>query len=323
MTRVAWVESPLQLVNAVEYAAATGEPLRICLRANSKQLQYTADVLAPHLPEGVQIAGVWNFAFLSPFIVARERLAGDPYSGQFRLAVALTGVRDLVAVDDGSAMLGFVDQVRENRPLARHGRTESWLARRLGTIAGRRLHHTLTTGGLRAFTAYSRDEELHALAHAGGRVLHNKYRWVRRTKFVKDDGAMQSVILGSALHDDGYVKGSPYRSWVEAQVAAGATVYFPHRREKSKSLKRLKEIKGLKVRKAVLPIEIVLASSRELTAVVTLPSSVVATLRNILPDGVQLTVFPVPEDWLTKSADEALRTTLRRIAKPRGAVARV
>jgi len=319
MTRVAWVESPLQLVNAVEYAASTGEPLRIYLRAHSKQLQYTVDVLSPHLPEGVKIAGAWPLAYLSPFVVARERLIGDGYSGQFRLAVALTGVRDLVVVDDGSAMLSFAEQVRERLPLSRHGRRERWYARRLGAIAAARLHRTLATGGLSVFSAYSDGDELLALEAAGATIVHNRYRWVRKTKFVKDDNAMRIVVLGSALHDDGFVKGGPYRDWVRDQVAAGAGVYFPHRREKGKSLKRFKDHEGLKVRKAVLPIEIVLASSRELTTVITLPSSVVATLRNILPEEVELRVSPVPEEWFTKKADDALRSTLRRVANPRAA----
>ncbi|WP_430867950.1 hypothetical protein [Demequina aurantiaca] len=319
MTRVAWVESPLQLVNAVEHAAATGEPLRICMRAHAKQLQSTADVLEPHLPEHVEIAGVWNFAYLSPFLLARNRLIGDAYSGQFRLAVALTGVRDLVVVDDGSAMLNFAEQVRECRPLARHGRNERWVSRRLGALASRHLHHTVSIGGLSIFSAYSDDDELLAVGSAGAKILHNRYRWVRKTKFVKDDDAMHTVVLGSALHDDGYVKGGPYREWVRAQADSGAGVYFPHRREKAKSLKRYQEIKGLKVRTAALPIEIVLASSRELHTVVTLPSSVVATLRNILPEGVEIRVCPVPEEWLTKRADEALRTTLRRIQSTKGA----
>jgi hypothetical protein len=318
MTRIAWVESPLQLVNAVEYAAATGEPLRICLRARAKQLQYTANTLAPHLPDGVSISGSWALAYLSPFMFARKRLVGDAYSGQFRLAVALTGVRDLVAVDDGSAMLNFATQVLEARPLRRSGKAEGWLARRLGRIASLRLHHTLQHGGMRTFSAYSEDEELTALAAAGATVLHNRYRWVRKTKFVKDDDAMETVVLGSALHDDGFVKGAAYQEWVQQQVAAGAGVYFPHRREKAKSLKHFKHTEGLKVRKAELPIEIVLASSRTVTTVITLPSSVVATLRSILPEHVEVRVCPVPEQWLTKKADDDLRAKLNRIPNTGG-----
>jgi hypothetical protein len=318
MTRVAWVESPLQLVNAVEYAALTGEPLRIFLRARARQLHDTAKVIAPHLPPGVTIGGRWHFAFLSPFMLARERLVGDPYSGQFRLATAMTGVRDLVVVDDGTAMMGFAEQVRTATALRRSGKSEGKIARRLGEIASLRLHHTLDHGVMRAFTAYDDKKELMALGHAGATIVHNKYKWVRKSKFVKDNDAMETVVLGSALHDDGFIKGGPYRAWIREQVAAGARVYFPHRREDTSSLERYSDIPKLNVRKAQLPIEIVLASSRNLSTVITLPTSVVATLRNILPEGVQMRVCPVPEDWLTAKADDEVRTKLRRVEEAGG-----
>ena len=87
------------------------------------------------------------------------------------------------------------------------------------------------------------------------------------------------VILGSAAVVDGSQSADDYLNWVQAQQLPA--VYYPHRRETADLLHRVGLIEGLTISVLGLPIELVLAASRDLR-IASQPSSALTTLGIIL-----------------------------------------
>ena len=123
----AWVESPLQLLCAIEYAAASGIPLRILPLRGALQLDETVRrVTALGLPAWVSIERPRR----SPFATFLSHphghwVVGDAYSRVTRLALALGQLRWLTVVDDGAITRSVVDVIRSGAPLERPGKNET------------------------------------------------------------------------------------------------------------------------------------------------------------------------------------------------------
>ncbi|WP_062382991.1 hypothetical protein [Demequina iriomotensis] len=306
--RIGWVESPLQLINAVEAASHRAEETRILLRDGVAQLADTAAWLEPHLPGGVTLAMAAS-ATDRAFRDARRRLVGDAFSGQFRAVVAATGVRDLVVVDDGSAALHLAAVLAGHERFSRMGQREPLRQRMLGAVVGARLRAAARAGDVTLVTAYAEDPAMAALA--GARIVPNAYAWLRSLDADPPVALPATVVLGSALAVDGYVDAAAYERWATSHPAG--TAYLPHRREGGESLGRL-SAGGLEVLEPGLPAEIVLGMARGLAHVSSLPSSTGATLARVLPAGARLDVTPVPDAWWTARADATFRSTLASLA---------
>jgi len=305
--RVGWVESPLQLINAVEAAAALREPSHLLLRGGVAQLAATARWIEPHLPDGVALAAA-AAATDSRFRDAPRRLVGDAFSGQFRGVVVATGVRDLVVVDDGSAALHLGAVLAGTERFSRMGQRESAVQRTLGSLTGARLRAAARSRRVTLVTAYADHPVMRTVP--GERIVPNRYSWLRSLDAAPPAALGSVVVLGSALAIDGYVDTARYERWATAHAGAS---YLPHRREDPASLARLRAA-GLDVIEPGLPAEIVLGCARGLTEVRSLPSSTGATLARVLPEGARLRVDAVPVDWWTPRADETFRATLAYLA---------
>ncbi|WP_062317162.1 hypothetical protein [Demequina maris] len=306
--RVGWVESPLQLINAVEAAADLDEPTLILLRRGVAQLADTARWLEPHLPEGIRFAEA-SAATDPRFRDAARRLVGDAFSGQFRAVVTATGARDLVVVDDGSAALHLAAVLAGIERFSRMGQRESAVQRTLGTLTGSRLRAAARAGRVTLVTAYADHEAMPTVP--GARIVPNRYAWLRSLDAAPPVELRSVVVLGSALAVDGYVDPERYEAWA-ASHGAEAT-YLPHRREDPAALERLRAA-GLAVVEPGLPAEIVLGSARGVAHVHSLPSSTGATLARVLPVGTVMKVTAVRHDWWTTRADETFRATLAYLA---------
>ncbi|SEJ59252.1 hypothetical protein [Demequina mangrovi] len=306
--RVGWVESPLQLINAVEAAAALGEPMLILLRSGVAQLAGTARWLEPHLPDDVVLAEAGS-ASDARFRGASRRLVGDVFSGQFRAVATATGTRDLVVVDDGSAALHLAAVLAGIEPFSRMGQRERPLQRGLGAVTGARLRAAARSGRVMLVTAYADHAAMPVVP--GVRIVPNRYAWLRSLDAPPPVDLRPVVILGSALAVDGYVDAERYEAWV-ASHGTDAT-YLPHRREDPATLARLSEA-GLAVVEPGLPAEIVLGRAHGVAHVHSLPSSTGATLARVLPVGTVMSVTPVDEAWWTDRADETFRATLATLA---------
>ncbi|WP_062305572.1 hypothetical protein [Demequina subtropica] len=311
--RVAWVESPLQLLNAIEWAAATGEPLDIMARAGLVQLDRTVAALVGHLPAGVTIDLSAGSAVNPRMRGAHSWLLGDVYSGQVKAMLAATGVRDTVIVDDGSAATSMADALAARAALSRPGVAEGLGHRALGLAGSARLAAAARRGRVGFFTAYPDAPGFVALAAAGADVRRNAYAWTRATRPV-DAVYAEHVVVGTALIADGHVSRDAYREWLTGH-ADPSTVYIPHRREDAE-LALIADL-GLTVLPVDVPIEIALAGSPTVRRVSTLPSSVVATLRVILDPEVELDVEVIPSRWWEPGVDPRLRAMLEALAEDR------
>lgn len=304
--RVAWVESPLQLINAIEYAAATDDAIRILPRAGVAQLDASIAAISSQAPQNVTFAPPTGS--LAEFSRARRRLIGDVFSGRFRLVVATTGVRDLVIVDDGSATIHAATLLAtRGATIARMAQTEGAAQRALGRALGRTLRRSATRAGIPVFTAYDAEPAVAALSALGFRLIHNDYRWVAGLELPGALAIEGTVVLGTALGTDRQVDEDRYADWVAELAAEGPVAYLPHRREGEGAIGRIAALPGVTVHRTGLPVEFVLGASSGVSRVVTLPSSAVVTLRSIVAGTIPVESVPVPADWWLPSADPAIR----------------
>lgn len=307
---VAWVESPLQAVNAIEWAQQAQQPCRVLLRADVPSLaplRARLEERLAHGPTPVELA-VAPDPVRGGLPRARRRVLGDVFSGQIRLVTALMGARDAVIVDDGSATLHLARVLGRAAPYGRMGQRESLVARALGAAARARLLRAARAGRLELFTAYDDDPGVAGLADLGIRVRANEYGWIRALDLSDQVKVGSRVVIGSALAEDGYIDPEEYERWVIARGGPGAS-YLPHRRESEGTRRRLAEA-GLTVVVTDLPAELVLAAAPRLESVISLPSSTAATLARVLPRGVEHRVEHVPASWWTPAADAPMREAL-------------
>ena len=269
----AWVESPLQLLCAVEWAFATGQGVRIVPRSGAAQLPATAAALRQvGLPDGVVIEGPRAL----PAFSSDHWIIGDAFSGMARSALALRMPHRLTVVDDGTMTLRLPAVLDASQTLSR--RTDSAPARAIAELASSRLRHLHQTDALELFSYYALDLAART---------PNRFRWLRSRGLAVT--APPRVFLGSASVVDGLMPESAYLELVRQHAPVS---YFPHRRETLSTLQRIAAIDGIDVVDRGLPIELVLAGAREVS-VVSLPSSAVETLRIILlGSGSSIDVLP-------------------------------
>ena len=259
----AWVESPLQLICAVEYAFAAHTPLRIVPRAGALQLPATAARLRElDLPGGVTIEAPRPLPALS----SSHWVVGDAFSGMTRSAIAMRMPHRLTVVDDGAESLRLPAVLDGSARLSRS--TDSAALQALAELATARVRDLDSRGAVELFSYY-------ALDHASR--VPNRFRWLRSRGL--STAAPRRVVLGTAAVADGRMHETEYLEWLAGLELPAS--YYPHRRETAAALSRIAAIDGLRVETPGLPIELVLAGAREV-AVTSLPSSAVETLRIVL-----------------------------------------
>jgi hypothetical protein len=278
---ITWVESPLQLIAAAEWAALQDEPIVVALRLGSAQMAATAEEL---LARGARFAECVPYYGIPWELLSRHRnwALGDGFSGQFRLAASVLRPRRITLLDDGAHTLALVDALLERTGFARPGQHESALSTVLGRNARNRMLHLARRERLEISTAFALgDDRMTELADRGIRVRPHRLDWVRRTaRPIAVPG--NRVLLGSARPVDGLMPIDQYLAWVAREAAAGDLAYLPHRRETGQMLAAVAELPGVTVFDTGLPIELVLAGAREPLDVLTLPTSATTTLAHVL-----------------------------------------
>jgi hypothetical protein len=264
----AWVESPLQLLCVVEYAAHSGTAVRVIPRANCAQLPATAARLIElGLPDGVTIAEPRHLpldGMLGPS--SRHWIIGDAFSGVARSALALRMPHRLTIVDDGSASLGLDPVLAGFERLARRG--DAALAAPLAELATARLRALAARGGVELFSYY-------ALRHES--LVPNRFAWLRSRELAAP--APRHIILGSAGVVDGLIGEQDYLGWLAGLERPSH--YLPHRRETPELRARVAALSGVEVVEHGIPVELALAGARG-ARISSLASSAVDTLRIIL-----------------------------------------
>lgn len=278
---LAWVESPLQLIAAAEWAATQEEPIVVAVRLRSPQMAATAEEL---LARGARFAECIPFYGIPWQLLLRHRNwgIGDGFSGQFRLAASILPPRSVTLLDDGALTTALADALLERTGFTRPGQHETAVSTLLGARARSRMLRLARHERLEISTAFALgDDRLTSLADRGVRVTPHSLVWVQRTaRPISLPG--NRVLLGSARVVDGLIPLAEYLAWVAKEARAGELAYLPHRRETTAALDAVAGFPGVHVIDTGLPVELVLAGAREPLEVLSLQTSATTTLGHIL-----------------------------------------
>ncbi|MEU7467391.1 hypothetical protein AB0A94_02310 [Streptomyces sp. NPDC044984] len=315
---LAFVESPVQLLNVLEWAHTRAPGVGLTLVVLSPvdpmtrgQLRRMAELARE---EGHEVR--WEEArggagapfqtvggLTAPLRRATRVVLGDPFSRYVQLLLTITRAREVVVVDDGTATMEFVGQlargerlVRWHRKGGRPGPRELVLAP-VSAAARRRL----TPGGKRTvevFTSMPMED-----VPPGVTVSPHTFAWTR-DRFGPPTVTRGADLVGTSLVETGVVDADAYLEAVSALVAThGAKRYFAHRRESTEKLHRLAVGTGLEIVRPELPLELVARRGPIGRTIVSFPSTVVHTLPLALAGtGVRVAVCDIDPAWLTKNA---------------------
>ena len=286
---VAWVESPLQLLGAAEWAAAHERKVPIAGRLTA-QMSETADEL---LARGASFGATEPYLGIPWKLLSTHHhwLVGDGFSGQFRLAATVLRPRRITFLDDGANAAAFAGALLGIDPYARPGVAERGLTTRVAPFARDQILGRALAGQVSFFTAFDFGAERSSgLADLGVGIERHRFEWTRRTAR-PFDAPSGRVMLGSARSVDGRMPLREYLAWVEVEASRGPLTYLPHRREPVVLLDAVRKIPGVTVRQLKLPVELVLAGATQPIEIITLPSSTTTTLPLVL-QGTGATVRP-------------------------------
>ncbi|MBN0044390.1 hypothetical protein JS756_09745 [Streptomyces actuosus] len=321
---LAFVESPVQLLNVLEWAhahpprtpGAPGAGLTLVVLSPTDpmtrgQLRRMAELARE---EGHEVR--WEEArggATAPFHTigglagtlrhAQRVVLGDPFSRYVQLLLTITRARELVVVDDGTATMEFVAQ------LARGERLVRW--HRRGGRPGPRdlLFAPVTSSARRRLTpnAHRSVEVFSAMPvqdrPEGVTLTRNDFAWTR-ARFGPPRISRGADLVGTSLVETGVVDGDRYLTAVRSLARAhGATRYFAHRRESADKLHRLAGETGLEIVRPDLPLELIARRGPIGRTVLSFPSTVVHTLPLALAGtGVRIAVCDIDPAWLTRNA---------------------
>lgn len=311
-----WVESPLQLLSAIEAhgAGLLGTTSRIHPRGGTTTLDATLATLIAQAPAGVQFAPAGAAPPAPGSAGARRWVTGDAYSGRVQRALlGPVAVEEVVIIDDGLATLGLIKALVSTEPtsLVRPRSRPNPARRALGIATWYRLRALARAGRLLVFTALPVDPEIaQRFLALGGHLEAHRFEWLN-TQPMTERINEPTVVVGSAMAADGLIHAEPYFRWLDSLTLDEPVAYFPHRRESGKFLARLAEHERIVVREHTIPIEMRLRSLRRGQIVRALPSTALPSLRLLLGQtGVRIIGQRIPSDWWKPAASPELRTHL-------------
>ncbi|MFF4358601.1 hypothetical protein [Streptomyces sp. NPDC001604] len=315
---LAFVESPVQLLNVLEWAHAQAPGAGLTLVVLSPtdpmtrgQLRRMAELARDEghtvrweEARGGPAAPFQTIGGLTGTLRRADRIVlGDPFSRYVQLLLTITKARDLVVVDDGTATMEFVAQLARGERLVRWHRkggrpsardlifapVSSKARRRLTPSARRRVA---------VFSSMPMDE-----IPPGVTVHTNDFAWTR-FRFGPPRITKGADMVGTSLVETGVVDGDRYLEAVRTLAKThGATRYFAHRRESTDKLHRLAAETGLEIVRPDLPLELIARRGPIGRTVLSFPSTVVHTLPLALTGTeVRVAVCDIDPEWLTRNA---------------------
>lgn len=287
MGAVAFVASPLQLLNATEARYALGFDGMPSLAVigptlggerTSRQLQRTADLCGWSM-QAVDSGGSYGGKHRGRAFVRRMRffrdlrqlsLAIDPEAlvlfGSLsadwqRHAAACSNTRlPPTLVADGIGEVEAVGSLRSRRGQIR--RDVSVAKRLRASVLG---EQAFRDGRLVWFTAYADSPDYSA---AGIRRTANDWHWLR-SRFRDKPVSTESMIVGQPLVEIGMVSRRGYTqavAEVASRATAGSAIYIPHRREEISVVAEFAKEMGVSVALPDLPLELWLAAQPHVPA---------------------------------------------------------
>ncbi|MER6675759.1 hypothetical protein [Streptomyces sp. NPDC000983] len=317
---LAFVESPVQLLNVLEWAHAQEQALGAGLTLvvlspidpmTRGQLRRMAELAREEGHEvrweearGGATAPFHTIGGLAGMLRRAPRVVlGDPFSRYVQLLLTITRARDLVVVDDGTATMEFVAQLADGERLVRWHRkggrpgprdlvfapVASSARRRLTPGAGR---------GVEIFSSMPMER-----TPPGVVVTANDFSWTR-ARFGPPRIGKGADMVGTSLVETGVVDADHYLEAVRSLAKThGATRYFAHRRESTEKLHRLAVETGLEIVRPDLPLELIARRGPIGRTILSFPSTVVHTLPLALAGtDVRVAVCDIDPAWLTDHA---------------------
>ncbi|MFY1677110.1 MULTISPECIES: hypothetical protein [unclassified Streptomyces] len=320
---LAFVESPVQLLNTLEWAhtRAPGAGLTLVVLSpvdpmSRGQLRRMADLARDEGHDvrweearGGVTAPFHTVGGLRPALRGADRIViGDPFSRYVQLLLWMGRADELVVVDDGTATMEFVGQLVRGERLVRWHRKGGRPAPRdlLFAPVSAAARRRLTPAGNRAVEIFS------AMpigdAPAGVTVTAHAFAWTRE-RFGPPHVTRSADLVGTSLVETGVVDAERYLAAVRALAEAhGAGRYFAHRRESASKLHRLGVETGLEVVRPELPLEIVARRGPVGRTILSFPSTVVHTLPlALVGTDVEVAVCDIEPGWLTRNASPRAR----------------
>ncbi|WP_418361472.1 hypothetical protein [Streptomyces gilvosporeus] len=318
---LAFVESPVQLLNVLEWAhtAEAGALTVVVLSPHDPmtrgQLRRMAELARDEghtvrweEARGGPTAPLRTVGGLTPLLRRAHRIVlGDPFSRYVQLLLTLTKARDLVVVDDGTATMEFIGQLARGERLVRWHRHGSGRGPRdllfapFANTARRRL--TPAPEGARRARAIGLFSSMPVEVPPGVQVTTNDFAWTR-ARFGPPLLTRSTDIVGTSLVETGVVDADRYLEAVRSLARAhGATRYFAHRRESTDKLRRLAAETGLEIVRPDLPLELIARRGPIGRLILSFPSTVVHTLPLALRGTeVEVAVCDIDPAWLTEHA---------------------
>ena len=296
------VESPAQLLNAVEWAYAEQADARLIVLGPTEPMTRFQLHRLSELVRGDGFVVEWAEVRVSarPLQVlprlarlvrdAETLVIGDTYSGLIQGLLNCAVEPAIVVVDDGTATLRYAEQwadgsVLKRWHLARQPRSARLLGGRAQWLLGNR------SSAVRLFTAMPLTTDLPRTPNA--------YAWVR-DRFAAPELVAGTDLMGSSLVETGVVAEDAYLAGV-GRLAAGREVsrYLPHRHESQAKLASIERL-GVRVVRPDLPMEVWARRGPIGQEILSFPSTVLHTLPLVLGDtGARVTPLSVGDDWFT------------------------
>ncbi|MFF4614933.1 hypothetical protein [Nonomuraea jabiensis] len=307
----AWVESPLQMLCAVEahHAGVLGPETVVVPRAGLRPLKATRrELRSLGLPDGLELGEPRER------MPRRVQAVGDAFSGRVQLRWLTSRPGRIVIVDDGLATLRLLELLAAGpyRPLLRARAQPAKLRSALGLAAALRLR----LSDVSVFTALPVDEALaDGVRRVGINLVRHQFAWLRAQPPSAEGPAERTVVLGTSLVRNGLVHRDHYLRWLTDLAAQEPLAYYPHRREDPVDVALIRERPGITVHDVGAPAELTLRGLDPGQRVLSLPSTAITSLRVLLsPRGVAVEPVDVPEDWWTSRAAPALRSHLTGVS---------
>jgi hypothetical protein len=312
---LAFVESPVQLLNLLEWAYPTATDLTVVVLSPLDPMSRGQLRRMAGLARGEGITVRWEEArggAVAPFRTigallpllrrARRIVIGDPFSRYVQLLLSLAGARDLTVVDDGTATMEFIAQLTAKQPLVRWHRRgrrspRDLLFAPMSSVARRRLTPS-PRHSVEVFSSMPVDT-----APPGLTVTRNDFAWTR-ARFGPPRITRTADLVGTSLVETGVVDPDRYIAAVASLARTHrATRYFAHRREATGKLHRLHLETGLEIVRPDLPLELTARRGPIGRTIVSFPSTVVHTLPLALAGTqVRVAVCDIDPRWLTATA---------------------